>query len=188
MSNRKIILASASPRRSELLKNMGYSFSVMPADIDESRLSLEETPSDYVKRLSLLKAEKILTGNPDSVVIGVDTIVAFGNDIFGKPSDYEEFRFFMLRLSGNTHQVYTGLSVVDKNRKVNDFIRSDVTFALMSERDIEEYWATGEPLDKAGGYAIQGIGGSFIKCVSGSVSSIIGLPQAELREILNSFL
>lgn len=188
MSNREIILASASPRRSELLGNMGFSFSVKPADIDETRLSSGESPSEYVKRLSSAKAEKILLSNPDAVVIGVDTTVALGNEIFGKPSDFEEFRSFMKALSGKTHQVYTGLSVMDSNGKVSTVVSSDVTFTDLSEKDIEQYWATGEPADKAGGYAIQGIGGSFIKSVSGSVSSIIGLPQAELRVILNGFL
>ena len=110
------------------------------------------------------------------------------NEIFGKPADFEEFHLFMSKLSGKTHQVFTGLSVIDRDRTVSSYVKSDVTFVEMSEKDISDYWATGEPVDKAGGYAIQGIGGSYIKCVSGSVSSIIGLPQAELRIILNSFM
>ena len=188
MNNREIILASASPRRRELLGNMGFSFKVVPADIDESRLSQSETPCEYVRRLSLSKAEKILSLHPDAVIVGVDTTVSMNNEIFGKPADFEEFHLFMSKLSGKTHQVFTGLSVIDRDRTVSSYVKSDVTFVEMSEKDISDYWATGEPVDKAGGYAIQGIGGSYIKCVSGSVSSIIGLPQVELRIILNSFM
>ncbi|MBQ4488537.1 MAG: septum formation inhibitor Maf [Ruminobacter sp.] len=185
MSN--IILASASPRRRELLRNMGYDFLVIPADIDESRLSSTESPVDYVKRLSMAKAMKILDDNRSSIVIGVDTIVALGMQIYGKPADYEDFKRIMTSLSGQTHLVHTGLSVVSVEKKVNMCVTTEVTFVKLAEKDIEYYWSTGEPKDKAGGYAIQGIGNAFIRKISGSVSSVIGLPQAELRDVFSSF-
>jgi len=185
----KIVLASQSPRRKALLSHLVEEFTVQAADIDETVLS-GELPVDYVERLALQKAQciaKELGSAEPFVVIGSDTTVVFDQHILGKPENFEHCRSMLSMLSGRTHQVYTAFSVVGRNKHITESVCTEVTFAQLSDEDIEQYWATGEPQDKAGAYAIQGIGGKFVKSINGSVSNVVGLPLVELQQVLKDF-
>ncbi len=183
-----IVLASASPRRRELLRQAGFGFEVVPAAGEEPRPLPGEDPSAYVGRAALLKASAVFALRPDAVVVGADTAVALGGRILGKPSGFAEFAAFMRLLGGRTHTVHTGWAVLCARGTACGATVSEVDFAEPDDDDIRSYWATGEPADKAGGYAIQGAGGAFVKAVRGSVSSIVGLPQAEIRSVLKDML
>ena len=182
---RKIILASKSPRRKELLEKCGIAFACMPMDTDES---LEEgnTLEEKIRLLSERKAEARLAVNPDAVVIGSDTIVTLDGEILGKPADHEDAKRMLRELSGRTHQVITGVCIVSSKRKYSDVSVSDVTFAPLSEEEIDGYVSSGECDDKAGAYAIQGIGGRFITHISGDYYAIMGLPLNLVYEELKN--
>ena len=170
----KVILASASPRRRELMNMTGIPYEVDPADVDEhTTLGAREA----VTELSRRKAAAIAARHPGAIVIGSDTLVAIHDRALGKPVD-EEDAFRMLRmLSGNTHQVYTGVTVIAADGTVRTEVDvSHVTFSEISDREIRDYIATGEPMDKAGAYAMQGLAGQWIAHVDGCPSGIIGLP------------
>ncbi len=183
---KRIILASSSPRRKELLSKITENFITEPADIDER---LGNRPlTEEIRALSLRKAMHVLEKHPDAIVIGADTIVAIGETILGKPADREE-AFHMLRaLSGNTHQVITGLAVLSSERQFNDVSVSNVTFAPLSDEEISAYLDTNEYADKAGSYAIQGFAGKFITGISGDYYSIMGLPLNMLYEESKNFI
>ena len=172
---KKIILASKSPRRKELLEKCNLPFVCEPADIDESlnqNLSLQEA----IKELSYRKANAILANHPDCIVIGSDTIVTLNGKVLGKPAN-EKIAFEMLKsLQGNTHQVITGICILSKNRNFQDVVTSNVTFDSMSDEEILAYIQTGECLDKAGSYGIQGYGGRYITHIDGDYYAIMGLP------------
>ena len=186
-----LILASASPRRTALLNQMGFTHTQMPVDIDESAKS-GETPKAMVERLA---AEKALTAfgrlgdaqRRDAIILASDTLIAFEGESLGKPADEEDCVAMLQRLSGQVHEVLTSISVMDAQRQITQTITTEVQFAPVSEAQCRQYWATGEPADKAGSYAIQGIGGQFVKSVKGSVSAVIGLPLYETRCLLNEF-
>ncbi len=186
-----LILASASPRRTALLDQMGLSHRQFPVDIDESPLA-DESPEAMVMRLAEQKAATAwqrlsAAGETDMVVLASDTLIAFNGKPLGKPADREDC-FTMLRsLSDNEHEVLTAISVKGEQGSKTQCICTKVQFAPVSDDDIAAYWDTGEPADKAGSYAIQGIGGQFVKSVSGSVSSVIGLPLYETRCLLKEF-
>ncbi|HEV2222593.1 MAG TPA: Maf family protein [Candidatus Acidoferrales bacterium] len=187
----KLILASVSPRRAEILRNAGFDFEVVPAHANESRRP-NEAATDYVRRLAEEKArmaggqlsDKLAHGS--TVIIGADTVVVIDGEILGKPSSAANAREMLRRLSGKTHEVYTGLAVLQGNgaaiRTAVETTR--VTFAALSEKEIEDYIATGEPCDKAGAYAIQGRGGKFISRIEGCYFNVMGLPLARLYAIL----
>ena len=187
----KLILASGSLRRAEILRNAGFDFQVVPSHTDETRWP-EESPVDYVRRLAEAKARAAATamsaiaGEDASVVIGADTVVVAGADVLGKPASPAEAREMLRRLSGKTHEVLTGLAIlplaIGVIRVVVESTR--VTFEPMKEREIENYIATGEPFDKAGAYAIQGRGGKFISRIEGCYFNVMGLPLARLYSIL----
>ncbi|MHB8539595.1 MAG: Maf family protein [Candidatus Acidiferrales bacterium] len=186
----KLILASASPRRAEILRNAGFNFDVVPAYIDESRRT-KEPPADYVRRLAEEKAHAVMhqltsrRAADSAIVIAADTIVVIGNEILGKPSSAANAREMLRRLSGQTHEVLTGLSVLRGNSASRTAVEvTRVTFAALSKQEIEDYIATGEPFDKAGAYAIQGCGGKFISRVEGCYFNVMGLPLARLYAIL----
>ena len=182
----KFILASQSPRRRELLGYLLNDFDVASANIDESVLD-QESPKEYVERLAQHKAQVIAERQDNSspyLVIGSDTSVIFKQHILGKPEDLADCQRMLSMLSGQTHQVLTAFSVVGPHRTVTKTVSTDVRFVELTEQDIEAYWATGEPQDKAGAYAIQGIGGKFVAAINGSVSSVVGLPLAELQQVL----
>jgi septum formation protein len=181
----KIILASASPRRIELLKLAGLSFDVAPADIDETALPDEE-PTEHVARLAQEKALRIAGENPGCIVIGADTIVFANGEILGKPATREDARKTLAKLSGKAHEVFTGFAIVCINRdvKIGEVVRSSVVFREITPDEIVWYIGAPEPYDKAGAYAAQGMSASFIREIHGSYTNVIGLPLCEVVEKL----
>ena len=183
---KRIILASASPRRRELLERAGVNFEVIPASGEENRIS--DDPKEAVQQLARDKAVSVMHTIEDSadgtLVIGSDTVVVFENMILGKPHDIEDAVNTLKKLQGNTHQVYTGVSVWEKKEKVwteHTFYEStDVTFYPVSDEEIRAYVATGEPMDKAGSYGIQGIFGIYVRGICGDYNNVVGLPVARL--------
>lgn len=170
----KVVLASASPRRHELLSQIGVRFEVRVPDIDESPVEGED-PVAYVRRLAIGKAAAISTA-PDELVIAADTTVDLDSVIMGKPNDDHDARSMLRRLSGQTHRVHTGVAVRLGARELADVCTTLVTFVSLDEATIDWYLATGEPLGKAGSYALQGAGAALVSGVDGSVSNVIGLP------------
>lgn len=182
----RLILASKSPRRSELLTQLGYEFGCIAADIDEAVLA-NESPRAYVERLAREKAETIAqTQGPDTVVLGSDTAVVVDNEILGKPIDLNDCQRMLALLSGRSHQVITGIAVAHQQQISSELVITDVTFKRLSAQEITRYWHTGEPQDKAGAYGIQGIAGQFISGIQGSYSAVVGLPLYETAQMLLS--
>lgn len=181
----KIILASKSPRRRYLLKQAGLDFSVIPSGVDESAMS-GLGPEDYVKALAEQKAKDIAKKYPESWVIGADTIVLIDNTILGKPSGKDEARRMLKQLSGKSHHVLTGYTICSEKQSVSftDMVKTEVTFKTLSEEEIEWYIHTDEPFDKAGAYAIQGLGTFLVKRINGSYTNVVGLPVCEVIEFL----
>jgi len=185
-----LILASASPRRRDLLELMDLEFKVYHADIDESVL-IDEDAEHYVKRLAAAKARAVYEAashdDPDVCALGADTTVVCQQQILGKPEDYQDAERMLLSLSGRWHQVYTAVSLCDGDRQETIDVCSQVKFRELLVKDIQWYWNTGEPADKAGAYGIQGHGGLFVERIDGSYSSIVGLPLCETNALLNRF-
>lgn len=182
----KVILASQSPRRLELLQQIGVCPEVHPAHIDETPLS-DESPEDYVNRLARSKAESVAQLCTGSLVIGSDTSVVIDQQILGKPESRDHFFTMFKRLSGAKHQVMTAVAVTDGQQTRSEVVITQVSFYPINEREIERYWLSGEPRDKAGGYGIQGLGALFVKEIQGSYSAVVGLPIAETSKILEKF-
>ncbi len=183
-----LYLASASPRRREILDQLGLAYQLLPQDIDESRLP-GEAPEDYVCRLAVAKAQAALNGLQEvgqCACLGSDTTVVWENEIFEKPKDEADARRILRCLSGRTHEVLTAVALVTAQSSELRLSRSQVTFRPLLEDEISQYWLTGEPADKAGAYAIQGLGAMFIKEIKGSYSSIMGLPVQETVELLSA--
>ncbi len=185
VSNACLILASSSPRRSYLLKKAGLVVEVHPSRIDESSLP-ETEPADYVLALAKAKTLDVAARFPSRWVIGADTVVNVDDRILGKPATPAEARAMLSRLSGKTHQVFTGFCICrqDQNRFFSDTVVTDVTFKALSDAEIDWYVRTGEPFDKAGAYAIQGMGTFLVRSISGSYTNVVGLPVCEVIEIL----
>ena len=188
-----VVLASASPRRTALLNQLGISHQVMPVDIDESAWP-DETPNAQVARLAGEKAQAALTRlrqagelTASTLILASDTLIAFNGISLGKPTDKEDARRILTMLSGKQHQVLTAISVANAERSVTKTITTLVNFASLTNAQIDAYWETGEPADKAGSYAIQGIGGQFVKSINGSASAVVGLPLYETRQLLSEF-
>lgn len=190
----KIILASSSPRRAEILSNAGFRFTVLSSEIDES-LKPGEDAAVYVRRIAEAKAraaESRLQSMPEtlsSVIVAADTVVSIDRDILGKPSSPADARSMLRRLSGRWHDVFTGLAVLAPNTREATITieRTRVQFSPLSGREIDEYVGSGEPLGKAGAYAIQGLGGRFIARIDGCYFNVVGLPLAPLYGILRQF-
>lgn len=178
----QIVLASASPRRAELLTQIGVSFTISPAHIDETP-RLDEPPSQYVQRMAREKALAV-SRNSDEVVIGSDTSVVLGDRILGKPDSPDEAVAMLRLLSGSTHQVLTAVAVVSSGDCQVKLVTTDVSFRELLPEELEAYVATGEPMDKAGSYGIQGLGGVFVRELRGSYSAVVGLPLEETAELL----
>ncbi len=178
----KLTLASGSPRRRELLSLLGLPFDVVSPDIDES-VHDGEDPVAYVERLAREKAGAVAA---DGVVIAADTTVVIDGIILGKPSDSIEATAMLRRLSGRTHEVFSGVAVSNTTEVIAAVERTLVTMTEMTDADIDWYIGTGEPLDRAGAYAIQSIGGVFVTAVEGSVSNVVGLPLTVAVELLRS--
>jgi len=188
MSGMGIILASASPRRAELLESAGVRFNVVPGHIDETPLPGEQ-PVDHVLRLAREKGAEVAGREEGRFFIGADTIVLCDGEIMGKPLDNDDARRMLAKLSGRTHQVITGFVVLDREsgRTVAGSVTTDVTFKPLDAAEIDAYVATGCPLDKAGAYAIQGGAAYMVERISGSYTNVVGLPLCEvvgtLREL-----
>lgn len=184
-STRTLILASSSPRRKALLEQLGIRCEVRPVDIDES-MREGETPRGYVERLALEKARAARTDD-GAVVLGADTAVVVDDDILGKPRDFAHAREMLKRLADREHEVLTAVAVVAGAHEEVVTTTSRVVFGPLTDETIEAYWATGEPADKAGAYAVQGIAGAFVRELHGSVTGVIGLPLYETVELLHRF-
>jgi septum formation protein len=183
--NPDLILASKSPRRKYLLETTGLRVNIIPSNIDESDYTLTP-PESYVKTLSCAKARTISDQYPDTWVLGADTIVVINDTVMGKPKDENQARRMLQTLSGQKHQVFTGftLSHQTKAERFTHAVVTDVFFKHLSADEIDWYLATKEPFDKAGAYAIQGIGTFIVKKINGSYTNVIGLPVCEIMEFL----
>lgn len=228
MEKKHLVLASGSPRRKELLSQLGYEFSVLVTDVEECKHA-QETAEEYVKRLSLdkaLAALSLLKDNPSEkqhvvpssdnvvssvdnvavgsgivaldsdaisldseiVVLGSDTVVVSQGQVLEKPTDFADSKRMLTQLANERHQVMTAVSVVSEEKQRTEIIITDVWFKPLSEQEIEQYWQTGEPCDKAGSYGIQGLGGRFVTRIEGSYYAVVGLPLYETDQLLQEFL
>ena len=180
-----IILASQSPRRAELLAQMGIDFRMEPAQVDET-LHADERAADYVERVAIAKAETVHRRFPDLAVLGSDTAVVLDQTTLGKPRDRDDAIRMLLALSGRPHEVLTGVALATADATQYRLSVSRVVFRDISEQEAAAYWATGEPADKAGGYAVQGLAAAFIERIEGSYSGIMGLPLFETMLLLGT--
>jgi septum formation protein len=179
-NNERIILASGSPRRRCFLAELGFDFTVAVADVDEV-LRSGESPLAFVSRLAQEKAMAIAVDHPEAWVIGADTVVVMADEILGKPVDPADALAMLNRLAGRTHEVWTGFAISrDNSTVVTRAVRTEVTFVPAVNDVLAAYVASGEPLDKAGAYGIQGRGGLLVERIDGSYSNVVGLPMAEL--------
>ncbi|MFR0692626.1 Maf family protein [Enterobacterales bacterium AE_CKDN230030158-1A_HGKHYDSX7] len=185
----QLYLASSSPRRRELLTQIGLPFNIVPASIDETPEAGESAPA-YVERLARSKAQaglNFLAQRADVCVLGADTAVVLDGRILGKPVDRDDALATLQALSGREHEVLTAVAVADRDRCEARVVSSRVTFREISAEEAERYWETGEPQDKAGGYAIQGLAAVFVSRVEGSYSAVVGLPLCETSALLADF-
>ncbi len=184
-----LYLASGSPRRRELLTQIGVPFTAIGAEIDETPWTTKP-PSAYVERLARGKAEagrQALDAGVDGCVLGADTAVVLDGRILGKPVDQADSMTMLLSLSGREHEVLTAIAILDGLRCESRVVRSLVRFRSITEQEAAAYWASGEPRDKAGGYGIQGLGAVFVAGLEGSYSAVVGLPLCETAELLGHF-
>ena len=187
MLNYDLTLASASPRRAEILTQIGVNFRASPAEIDETPKS-NESAVDYVQRMALEKVNRVLkTESYSKPVLGSDTTVVFDSIILGKPQDADDATRMLSMLSGSTHQVLTAVVVSDGTECQSLLSKTEVRFRTISIKECQTYWQTGEPQDKAGAYAIQGYGAVFVESIRGSYSGVVGLPIAETTQLLQQF-
>ncbi|WP_192889885.1 Maf family nucleotide pyrophosphatase [Vibrio bathopelagicus] len=228
MEKKHLVLASGSPRRKELLSQLGYEFSVLVTNVEECKHA-QETAEEYVQRLSLDKAlaalslltenssekQHVVTGSDtvvsssdnvalgsdiaavgsdiaaldsEIVVLGSDTVVVSQGQVLEKPADLADSKRMLTQLANERHQVMTAVSVVSAEKQKTEIIITDVWFKPLSEKEIEQYWQTGEPCDKAGSYGIQGLGGRFVTRIEGSYYAVVGLPLFETDQLLQEFL
>jgi septum formation protein len=183
MTLRPIVLASTSPRRAQLLQMLRIPFRVVPPDVDE-HVKPEEEPAAYVRRLAVAKAQDVSHRAPGELILAADTTVVLDNEIFGKPESPEEAVGMLLRLQGRTHAVMTAVAAMQDHKLLQDLDVSRVTFRSMTRDLAEAYVATGEPLDKAGSYAIQGLGAPLIERVEGDFFGVMGLPVRLALDLL----
>lgn len=182
---KKIILASTSPRRKELLRKTGLVFDVVGSDYEED-MSLEIPALSLAEHLARGKAEAVAKRFSDALIISADTFISYEGKIVGKPHTKERAKEMLCEFSGKTHSVITGFCVIDSDKIVTRSVETKVIFRTLDEKEIDEYIATGEPLDKAGAYAIQGYGGKLIEKIEGDYSNVVGLPIEELLRTLRS--
>ncbi len=184
-----IILASASQRRQELLKRILENFQIIVSDFDESSIPFKNNIPSYVMNLAEGKARSVskrIMDQDNNLIIGCDTIVAFNNRILGKPKDKKDAFEMLQALSGNEHEVYSGLAILDvkSNKIIKDFVCTKVKFSKLSSVQIEKYINTGDPMDKAGAYGIQGKAGVFVENINGCYYNVVGLPLNKLNSML----
>lgn len=181
-----LVLASASPRRSELLANMGVSFTVLATDIDESKFAYE-TPEDYVLRLAQGKAQAAQASLPENVaILAADTIVVQDQIVFGKPIDFADAQRMWQALSNNRHQVLTAVCLIVRDKTDIVSCLTEVHFGAITQTQMKAYWECGEPADKAGAYAIQGLASAWVQLINGSYSNVVGLPLREVNQLLTT--
>ena len=178
-----LVLASKSPRRRELLTAAGINCDIVEVTVDETVLRLEP-PGEHVRRLSREKAEAGFALRPHDVVLGADTIVVVGSEIMGKPKDAADATRMLRTLSGREHEVLTGVALISTQKTVVEVARTRVWFNPLTDPEIDGYVASGEPLDKAGAYAIQGLASRFVARIEGSYSNVVGLPVASVYSLL----
>ncbi|NSW89502.1 MAG: septum formation inhibitor Maf [Firmicutes bacterium] len=185
----KIILASASPRRRQLLEQWGIPFTVIPCDLNEENIKLSGDPGEKVEKLALVKAENVAKKIGKGLVIGADTIVVLDNAIFGKPKNDLDAYNMLKKLSGKCHEVLTGVAVVNSENGVYKTAheKTKIYFTHISDMEIWTYINTGEPKDKAGAYAIQGKGALFIERIEGCYTNVVGLPLVLVKRMLKEF-
>ncbi|MEQ5043482.1 Maf family protein [Providencia manganoxydans] len=183
-----IYLASGSPRRRELVQLLGHKFAILRPEVEE-QWQAGETPEAYVQRLARDKSQAGVQIAPeDHPVVGADTIVVLNNQILEKPRNEQHAQEMLLALSGKTHQVMTSVAISDQKRTLNTLIVTDVTFRELSLDEIHDYIKSGEPMDKAGAYGIQGKGGCYVRRINGSYHAVVGLPLVETDELIQRFL
>jgi len=182
----RVILASSSPRRREILSALGLTFETRPSDVDES-LKDGEGAFAAAERLACAKASAVAAGEPDALVVAADTLVVLDGEALGKPKGRADARRTLSRLAGRAHDVVTAVALARGGRVVSGREITRVTFAPMTEREVDAYVASGEPDDRAGSYAIQGIGGLFVERVEGSPSNVVGLPVRLLYTLAKDF-
>jgi len=184
--NFRLILASGSPRRRELLSLMGYEFEVIVPDVDEH---VTGHARDIVGVLSRRKAHAVADGIDSGVVIASDTLVSLDGVPLGKPEDVADAHRMLSELSGRTHEVFTGVTIIDaaSGKSLTEVVRTGVSFRDLSSEEIDEYIATSEPMDKAGAYAIQGGAGRFVDGLDGSFENVVGFPVSEIQQMLDQF-
>lgn len=182
-----LYLASGSPRRQELLTQLGVSFERIVTDVEEQRLN-HESAEQYVRRLARDKAlAGVVLASKDLPVLGADTIVIYNGEILEKPCDQQRASEMLRLLSGHEHQVMTAVALADSQLVMDCLVVTEVTFRCLSEQDIADYVASGEPMDKAGAYGIQGAGGCFVRKINGSYYAVVGLPLVETFELISNF-
>lgn len=182
-----LVLASSSPRRAELLRQLQLEFSIRVVEVDETPMPYEG-PGPYVRRLAQAKALAVLPCVAgDTLVLGADTVVSCMDELLTKPQDAEHNRQMLERLSGRSHEVFTGICIANGSNCRTEVVRTEVEFVAIDDASLRGYVRSGEGSDKAGGYAIQGIGGIFVKRLVGSYSAVVGLPLAETESLLRSF-
>lgn len=184
----KLVLASASPRRREILNNLGYDFTVRPSNAEEI-IDGNQTPAETVESLASQKAQSVaLSAADDEIVLGADTVVVYDGKILGKPTDKKDAENMLHTLSGKIHEVYTGVCLADRNGVLNCFsVCTKVKFYPLSDDEITRYIDSGEPMDKAGSYGIQGKGCYLIEGIEGDYFNVVGLPAARTARALNLF-
>lgn len=183
----KVVLASKSPRRKQIMEMLNIPFEIIVADIDE-KINPDNELRSEIENVSFLKALKVFNDNKDAVVVGADTIVVVNNEVLGKPKNEEDAKRMLKLLQGNMHHVITGVTILSNNESETFSNVSEVYFIPLTDEEIEEYIKTKEPMDKAGAYAIQGIGAKFIKKINGDFYSIMGLPLSELGLKIKKYL
>ena len=183
---KKVILASKSPRRKSILEQVGLKFSIVASDFDETKIKFK-TPQEMVKKLSFEKAKIVAAKHPKAVIIGADTTVIFKKEIIGKPKSKQDAIRILKLLSGNTHKIVTGFTVMEGKKSITGHVVSKAKFKKLSEQEIKAYVATNEPMDKAGGYGIQDKGGLFIEKIEGDYFNVVGLPIFAVSKALKEF-
>lgn len=183
-----IVLASSSPRRRELLTQAGIPFVVVPGDVDEENVDISGTPGQRAEQLAYLKAADVARSR-SGIILGADTIVVCGDEIFGKPADAESARRMLRALSGREHMVITGIALIDTSsgRASTGYETTKVRFSTLSDKEIDAYLESGEPYGKAGAYAIQGRAALFVEGLDGCYSNVVGLPLRRLYRLLQDF-
>ncbi|WP_432358391.1 Maf family protein [Sporosarcina sp. UB5] len=184
MTNMPIVLASGSPRRKELLGNLGIPFETMPSDVEEDAELVNGDFNDYVQKLAKKKATAVSQIRTDAVIIAADTIVVFGGEVYPKPSSIEQAESFLRTFSSKTHSVFTGVSILGSGLSSVFSVETKVTFKELDDQLIRAYVESGDPMDKAGGYGIQTAGALLVEKVEGDYLNVVGLPLAKLVETL----